>query len=652
VVVLSHSLWTELGSDPDLVGSRLELAGVNRTVVGVMPPGFWFPDPSARIWLANQLDEEDTSGNWGIVGRLAPGRTAASLRGELDRVMAWMHERFEYSEGEWDKRVEPTLTPLRDRLVGEVRPAVIATLVAMAVILLIACVNVSALMLGQMESRETEMAVRSALGAERRQLLRQLGLEALAIGVLAGGVGAVLATVGFQFLLGALPLGALAESAAIDWPFFAAAIGIALAASLVVALAPVIALARGDLQRSLTRARTGGIVGRSGRFESGLVIAQVGLVLLLAASAGLLIRSVRNLRAIDPGIRVEGRAVVDLVLPTTLEPARRSTMMRTLVEAVDALPGTRSVASAQMIPLRRTGNNWGIAVEGVQVPDGMTTALRPVTPGYLETMGVELRSGRMLREGDRDPDAEEGVIVINQALADQLFPGEDPLGRRIAFMDRWDRVVGVVGNAAEAGLAAEPVPAQYITHEQVPWLLPIETVVIRMDPGRDPASILEEARRAIQASAPTIAIQEMTTMEKVFDRAIGPARQLMSLLTLLGVVALALGTIGVYGVVSHVVSRRRRDWGIRLALGMRPERVKLRILQQGGSLVGAGVALGLVGFLLLARLLATFLYGVGAADPASLAGATAVLMAAGLLAAYLPARRASRIDPAGILRES
>lgn len=651
VVVLSHSLWRELGGDPALVGSQLELAGVSYTVAGVMPRGFWFPDPTVRIWLANPLDADDHSGNWGIVGRLSPGIAPEALQGELNRFMAVMDQRFDYPEGQWDKRTNPTLTPLRERLVGSVRPAVLATLGAMALILLIACVNVAALMLGQMDSRETELAVRSALGAERGQLLRQLTVEALAIGAMAGLVGAALAAIGFHLLVGALPLGALAESATIDWPLFAAAIAIALGAALLVALAPGFSLARSDLQGQLTRARTGGIAGR-GRLESGLVVAQVALVLLMAAGAALLIRSVQNLRAIDPGTAVEGRAVVDLVLPATLEPARRSQTVRALVAAVDALPGVRSAASAQMIPLRASGNNWGIAVEGREVPPGVTTAFRPVTPGYLETMGIELRRGRTLQESDRNAEAEEGVVVINQAVADQLFPGEDPLGRRIAFMDgRWDRIVGIVENAAEAGLAAEPVPARYMTHEQVPWLLPIESLVFRMESGRDPATMLEAARRAIQGTDPTVAIQDLTTMENVFNRAIGPARQVMSLLALLGALALVLGTIGVYGVVSHFVTRRTRDWGIRMALGMQPGRVIQRIVGHGGVLVGAGIVVGLAAFLFLSRLLASFLYGVSAADPLALAGATAILLAAGLLAAYVPARRASRIQPAVVLRE-
>lgn len=652
LMVLSHSLWRELGGDPSIVGEQVELGGVRRTVVGVMPEGFWFPDPTVRVWLLEELNPEDGSGNWGLVGRFRDGMTIQGMTGELDRLMKFMDERFDYPEGEWDKTKNPELIPLRERLVGSVRPSLLATLGAMVLILLISCVNVAALMLGQVDSRGTELAVRTALGAGRQRLLQQLVAESLVLGVLAGLVGAGLALLGFRFLTNALPLGALAETTTVDWTVFWAATGIALLAATVVALAPGISIARGDLQMRLTRTRTGGIGGRGGRLESGLVVAQVALVLLMAAGAALLIRSVENLRAIDPGVDVEGIAVVDIVMPTTAETERRPQVVRALVEAVGKLPGVESVAATQRLPLRGSSDNWGLGIESRPEVEDASTAFRVVTPEYFRTMGIRLRSGRGLLATDANADASEGTVVINQALADQFFPGMDPLGRRIAFMDdRWDRIVGVVENAAESGLSPDPVPARYMLYEQVPWLLHGQTIVIRVQDGRDPAAVLDAARRRIQETLPEVAVQDMTTMENVFLRAIGPARQVMSLLTLLGGLALALGTIGVYGVVSHFVTRRKRDWGIRIALGMRPGRVVQKIVGQGGALVGMGIAVGLVGFFALAHLLASFLYGVGTADPLALAGATAILLGAGLLAAYLPARRASRIDPALVLRE-
>jgi len=381
------------------------------------------------------------------------------------------------------------------------------------------------------------------------------------------------------------------------------------------------------------------------------VVAQVALVLLMAAGAGLLIRSVANLRAIDPGIRTAGVGVIDVVIPVTLPTADRPRIVRELVEAVVSLPGVEVAASAQRLPLLGSSNNWGIRIESQPDLENTTTAFRPVTVDYFETMGIEVRSGRGLLETD-GLSTEEGAVVINQTLADTYFPGVDPIGQRIGFTNRWDRIVGVVDDVAEASLIEGAVPARYMLYEHVPWLLPGESIVFRTQGRSDPTPLLDTARRAIQTAAPSVAVRELTTMESVFTRSIGPSRQVMSLLTLLSALALILGVVGVYGVVSHFVTRRKRDWAIRIAVGLRPTRVITQVLRHGGLLVAAGIALGLAAFLVLARLLASFVYGIGTTDPISLAGAAAVLLAAGLLAAFLPARRASRIDPAMALKDS
>ena len=651
VVVLGHSLWRELGARPGIVGEQIELSGVRRTVVGVMPEGFWFPDPTARAFLCEDMSPESDSGNYGLVGRMRPGIRVEAMGPQLERIVRVLDERFEFPEG-WDMRQDPHLVPLRERLLGKVQPAVMALLFAMAVILLVACVNVAALMLGQVDTRGTEMAMRSALGAGRRRLLQQLAVEALVIGALAGVLGAALAALGFPYLAGALPLGALAETARIDWALFAAAMAVAIVASTLIALAPGAAVAQKDLQTRLTRSRTGGIGGRGGRLEHGLVVAQVALVLLLTSGAALLIRSVENRRAIDPGVDVEGVAVIDVQLPETLESERIPGLMQQLVTAAGSVPGVELAAATQRIPLRGSSDNWGIGVEGEPEVGSTSTAFRVVTPQYFRAMGIELRTGRGLLDTDRVADVEEGAVVVNEALARKYFPGQDPLGRRIAFSpERWDRIVGVVGNAAEAGLSAEPEPARYMVFEQVPWLLSGQSIVLRVREGMDPAAVLDPARRAIQAVAPGVAISEQTTMESVLTGAIGPALQVMTLLALLAGLALVLGAIGIYGVVSHFATRRRRDWGIKMVLGMRPALVVGQIVGRGGALIGAGLLVGLLAVFALGRLLASFLYGVGTADPLALAAAAGVLVAAGLVAASVPARRASRVDPAVILRD-
>jgi predicted permease len=374
--------------------------------------------------------------------------------------------------------------------------------------------------------------------------------------------------------------------------------------------------------------------------------------LLLTGGAALLVRSVENLRAIDPGLDVEPVAVLDLQLPSTLETARVPLLLHELVRAVEALPGVESAATTQWLPLRGSAHNWGIAIEDQPDLPDVTTAFRMVTPDYFRTIGIELVSGRLLTDADRDADATEGVVVINEELARRFFPGQDPLGRRIAFMrERWDRIVGVVGDVAETTLTAEPVPTRYQPVEQVPWLPPSHTLVLRVRPGLDPGSLLDITRRAVQAVAPEVAISDQTTLQSVFTRAVGPAQQVMTLLAVLATLALLLGAIGIYGVVSHFVTRRRRDWSIRMVLGMRPARVVGQIVGRGGLLIGGGLVIGLLAFFALARLLASFLYGVGTADPQALVSAVAVLLVAGLIAASVPARRASRVDPSTVLRE-
>jgi predicted permease len=649
VAVLSYGFWRELGGDPAIVGQRLRLDGVVREVVGVMPKGFWFPDPTVRVWVTTALDPQNRAGNYALVGRLAPGMEFGGMEAPLARITAALGERFQYTT-DFDKTRNATLTPLRESMMGQVRPALLATLGAMGVILLIACANVAALMLGQVAGRSTEFAVRSALGAVRRRLIQQLVMESLLVGVLAGGAGAALAAGSFHVLLRALPLGALADNATLDWSVFAAAMVVAVLASLGISLVPGIALWRGDLQGRINRMRTGGLAGCGGRLEGGLVVAEVALAIMMAAGAALLIRSVANLRAIDPGIDTRGIAVVDIASGSEVTPEQERLRLRELVPALRDLPGVRSAAAVQKFPLRGSGDNWGIEVEGRPDLAPTSTAFRIVTPGYLRTLGVHVVAGRLFDASDR-PESER-VVVINEALARKYFAGTDPIGRRISTgFGGYERIIGVVTDVAESNLTDEAVPARYMLYDQISYTPRSNTLVLRLQPGQSAAAVLKSARATIARVAPEAAIQQSTTVESVFSLALGPARQVMALLTLLGALALVLGAVGVYGTISHAIGRRKRDLAIRIALGMRPLRVVTQVVAQGGMLVAAGSVLGIAAFLLLARILASFLYGVDTADPGALAGAVVALLLVGLVAAFIPAYRASRIDPALVLRE-
>jgi predicted permease len=649
VVVLSYGLWHELGGSPSIVGTRITLDGTPRTVVGVMPRGFWFPDPSVRLWRPTPLDPENTSGNYTFIGRVAPGVDVHHMEGPLAQLTRMLGERFQYPV-DWDKTKNAAVAPLRDEVLGTMRPALLATMGAMALILLIACAYVAALLLGQVDARSGELALRSALGANRGRLTRQLVVEALLIALVAGTLGAALATGGFGLLARALPLGAWAEAAAPDWTLFAAAFGLALAAALLVVLVPSVSLWRGDLRGALGRIRTGGLAGRGGRLENALVVVEVALAVLIASGAALLVRSVAKLYAIDPGVHAEGVAVVDVVFPPELTTEMRRRTIAQLAAALAEVPGVRATGATQKLPLRGGGNSFGIRIEGRQIEQA-TTFYRIVTPGYLETLGIPLRDGRTITAADRTN--AEPVVVINEALAKKYFPGENPLGRRLGGgfgPNGWARIVGVVGTAAEGALTDEPAPARYFSAEQL-FTSDQEAFVLRTAPGTDPASVLDAARRTVNRVAPSVAVQGVTTMSRVLDTAVGPARQIMMLLSLLTGLALVLGAVGIYGVISHFAARRKRDWAIKVALGLPAWRVVSSIVGKGVALVALGIVFGLGGAALLARLLSSFLFGVGALDAVAFAAASAALLAVGVAAAFVPARRTGTVSPAVILRE-
>jgi putative ABC transport system permease protein len=647
--VISYALWQELGSDPAVVGKSLRLGGIARRVIGVMPRTFWFPSPTTRVWNSTPLDSNNRSGRYALVGRAAPGVPIARMEGPLRAIAAELGSTYRYP-AQWDKTKAPSITALREFLVGDVTPSVKATLAAMAVILLIACANVAALMLGQVDAQATELAVRSALGADRRRLIQQLVFEALLIGALAGLAGAVVAAGGFSVLVGALPLGDLAEGTQLDWSIFWASGTAALGAAALIALVPGVSLWRGGLQTTMAAKRTGGISARGGRLEGSLVIAQMALAVLLAAGAGLLVRSVLNLKSINPGFDVRGVVIVDATMPTGLDMAERRRTILDMLSRLQAVPGVRTAAATQKLPLRGSGDNFGIRIKGKPEAGG-TTAFRTVSREYLNAIGVPLLRGRGFLSTDREDS--DRVVIINQALAAKYFPNEDPIGHVIQTFDQTgERIIGVVGNAAEASLTDAPVPARYVLYEQMrAFISEGVSFVLKADaPQRAPA-LLETARETIRSDGRELAIQKTSTMPELFDLALGATGQVVTLLGVLAGLALVLGAIGVYGVMSHSVTRRSRDYGICLALGETPGRVVRQVVMRATALVGAGGLLGILAALMMTKLLAVFLYGVEPTDPLALGAAVGVLLIVGVLAALVPARRASRTDPAFVLRQ-
>jgi putative ABC transport system permease protein len=650
VAVLSHSLWQELGADPDIVGKPLRLGGLAHTVVGVMPRGFWFPSPTTRIWTAAQMNPQNRSGQYSLVGRLAEGQSIDHMEGPLQLLTQRLAQNFQYPDPQWDRTRNPSITPAREVFVGDVRPSLLATLTAMGVILLIGCANVASLMLGQVDARATEIAVRAALGATRLRLIQQLVIESLLVGLLAGSCGAALGIVAFKLLVQSLPLGALAENVALDWTVFWASLVFALGAAVLVAIVPAITLWRGGrLQSTIATMRTGGVGSRGGQLEGGLVVAQMALAVLLVAGAGLLIRSIANLRSIDPGVKVDEVAVVDAVMPARFTANERRRAITAILPSLNALPGVRSVAAAQLLPLAGGGDNWGINVRGR--PDlNASTAFRMVTADYFTTMGIPVQHGRNFGPNDRE--GSERVVIINEALADKFFPGEDPIGHLLQTFDKaGERIVGVVGNAVEAGLRNPPAPARYMLYDHIPEVESGVSFVIRTDDADRLAALLASARSTIARERGQFAVQQTTTMRSMFDLAIGPAGQLVTLLSLLGGLALILGAVGVYGVMWHYVTRRSRDYGIRIALGEQPSHVLWQVVGRGATLVTIGSAIGVAVALAVTRLLSSLLYGVEPTDPLAMSAAVIILVLVGVTATFAPARRASLTDPAEVLRQ-
>lgn len=650
VAVLSHRLWRSVfGVDPGIVGRSIDLNGVRRTVVGVLPENFWFPSRDVDVFVPRTMDPANGAGSLMLVGRLDDGRSPGAMDAQLSAITRVLGENFQYSDPRWDRTRDASLTPLEPALLGPTRPALLLALGATALILLIACANVTALLLGRLHTRRGELAVRSALGAGRGRLARQLLAESLALALVSGLVGWAVAAAAFKVLVGALPLiPGTAETLHVDWAVFGAAMGVALGAGLLVGMGPLAALARTDLKGAMTGRGDDGTASGA-RLESGLVVAEVALAVTLVVGAGLLIRSVREMRTLDTGFDPEGVVTVDVVQGLgDFDMTERARNLRELARRAEALPGVVSASTIQQPPLRGPGWNFGLRIE--DQPDVTESTLyRIVTPGYFETMRIRVLEGRAFRnsDGPDDPPA----VVINRAMAERFWPGEDAIGKRIStgVDNRWATIVGVVEDVRIGGLREPIRPGRYVLAGQMAYTTDQHTLMVRTD---GPTAVLVPRLRTLVAELdPRIAVARVEEMNARVSDAMGEARQLMILLSILGALALLLGVVGTYGVVSHWVTRRSRTWGILLALGVAPGRVVAGVLKRGGGLVLLGVTLGTGGALMGVRALRSFLFGVSPTDPGVLGLAVGTLALSGLLAAWIPARRAARTDPLTVLRE-
>ena len=669
-VVLSHELWSRRwGGDAGLVGSVLRVDGEPLEVVGILPPGFAPPEPGIELWLPLGIDPEAGFGGFNLQGlaRLAPGATATDVRRDLDVRIAGLPEAFPDSDFAphlvSEVRLAARVTPLKDHVVGEVARTLWLLLGAVMLVLLVACANVANLLLVRAEARRRDVALRAALGAGRGSLLGHFVSESLLLAIAGGAFGLALATVGVRLLVAWSPVRVpRLEGVGLDLHMVAGTAGLTLFVSLAAATLPLLRSAppavalRGE-GRGLTPG--GGL-----RSRQLLVAGQIALATVLLVGAGLLVRSFQELRRVDPGFRSDGVLTFELGLPDNDYPSRPDAagFHDRLLERLRALPGVQGAGVATCLPLTDWCGGDPLTVEGDPPIPGEVppvVSLKRATRGYFDALGIPVTAGDLPRVGDpRRPSRE---VVLNAEAARLYFPGEDPLGRRIypggVPQDRepeeiWYTVVGVVGNARVAGLTGEPEPVVY---------LPLVGVDDRGGRGPHevryalratvpPLSLADAVRREVRALDPHLPLAHLQPMEALVRRATGREALASVLMTVAAGVALLLGTVGLFGVLSYTVGRRRGEIGLRMALGARAGQVRGMVLRQAGGVALGGLGAGLALALALGRWIETLLFGITPTDPLVYAVVTGVLLSVVLVSGDLPARRAARTDPAEVLR--
>jgi putative ABC transport system permease protein len=659
VAVLGHGLWRRLGADPTLVGRSLTLSGQPHTVIGILPASFRPPREveRAEVFAPLALDGEELEqrGNRYLVaiGRLRSGVRIAQARAELAAIALRLEKEHPDNTG-LGAMVEALLADT----VGELRRPLLVLLGAVAFVLLIACTNMANLVLPRALARRRELAIRAALGARRSRLVRQLLTESILLGVMGGVAGLALAHWGLGALVSLAPASTpRLLDIALDGRVLGFSLALSLATGLAFGLAPALSASRTDVQAALHESgRSPGLARHPGARL--LVVAEIALSLVLMAGAGLLLESFRRLLSVDPGFDPRNVLTLAVSLPDTRysRPDQRAGFYAELLERVRILPGVISAAAITPLPL---GGDGGIAtrftVEGRPAPapgQKPRAEYRAVTAGYFETMRIQLKKGRTFDAGDRRE--APAVAVVNETLAAQVFPGQDPLGQRLRIGISTDEsdprifeVVGVVGDVRPSGRHVPTPPEIYVPHPQQSWSG--MSLVVRT--SADAVSLGGALRREVAALDSEQAVYNLRPLLELLFDSLAARRFIMALLGGFALVGLALATVGVYGVLTESVERRRGEIGLRLAVGAEPGDVLRMVLGQAARLAAAGVTLGLVAAFVLTRVMQGLLFGVSATDPATFAAVAALLAMAALLASYLPARRAARLDPAAVLRE-
>ena len=663
VVVLSERLFaSRFNSDASVLNKQITLDGKQYTVVGVMPHAFEFPIQNEPLDLWTTI-ADDAAGDspvtaqrgahfLRVIARLKPGVTESQAQAEADTIAARLEQQYPDENTHKGIHVESALKAL----VGDIRPALLILLGAVACVLLIACANVANLLLARAMTRHKEMAVRSALGASRLRVVRQLLTESVLLS-LAGGVLGLILAVWWSDLLIALGKKDIPRAIQIglDWRVLGFTLGVSVLTGLVFGLVPALHLSKTQLTESLKEGRGAGAGARKNRVRGVLVVAELAIAVVLLVGAGLLIQSLWRLQHVNPGLQPENILTFNLSLPDVRYPSEKQVRFyRDLIVRMRSLPGVQSASAVMPLPL--SGDRFSISfqIEGrpVAPKDEPSADLFIAETNYFRTMGIPIIKGRDFE--DRDQHTSTPVIIITEQFARQYFPGEDPVGKRIhPGISTWDNedstmreIIGVAGDVRNRALNTEPKPAYYMPQSQLPFTQLIAVV----KSTNDPRALTGSLTREVRAMDPELPVFSVKTMEEYISSSVAAPRFNTTLLSIFAAVALVLTIIGLYGVMSYSVAQRTNEIGIRMALGAQTRDVLGLIVKDGMKLVLLGLVLGISGALVLTRLLSSLLFGVTTRDPATFVAIAALLSFVAILACYIPAWRATRVDPLEALR--
>lgn len=663
VVVISDRLWKRrFAADPSIIGKKITVNRTEWEVVGVMPSSLTVPTKETDIWLPwdiartynPQRFPKGVPRDWrflNVIGRIKPDSTSAETQDRVSMFYQSLSERFPETNRGWGAKV----IGLHEEVVGPTRLTLLVLLGAVGMVLLLACANVAGLVLAQSTTRQREFALRLALGASRARLVRQQVTESVLLALISGIVGVGIAWLGLDLLLSLAPVDTpRITQVSIDSRVLLFAVAISITTAVVFGLLPALKTSRSNISISLKDAGAKGIAGRvaNQRFRNAMVVAEVALALVLVTCAGLFVRSFIHLMSVDPGFQSDNLLTMHITLDSATYDRRATEYYQQLIERIKTLPSVTSAAAVTTLPMSDVGVDfkrpYWRAGEAEPGGDGDKVPVTMATPSYFETMGISVLQGRNFSEHDRRDTV--AVMIVSKNLADKVWPNENPVGKRLMLDYNRGKyayeVVGVVSGLRYYGLKAEPRAEVFIPHAQNPYL-PMNLVVRTTS---DPTLLIEPVKAQVRELDPTQPVSNLRTMDTLISRSVSADRFSMWLLGMLASLALALAATGLFSLLSYLVSQQTQEIGIRMALGAQGRDIFKLILGQGALLLLAGLVIGSVGSFICTRLFASLLFGVSATDPLTFIVTPVLLSLVALIACYVPARRATRVDPLVALR--